>query len=442
VIVDLARIGATLTHRRLQLFQASPALAGFMDSEDKRILVRAANRVGKTKHAAAKLATAMLATGHKRYRAVAVNYTQSIAVVGQYLKDFLPAAALAPGSRFTLENGWSHQLIVLNNGTTCEIRSQDQAPIAHAGSDLDGVWLDEIPPSDILQENIFRVMARQGWLWLTATPIGRPVEYLRTVAEAEDSAWTQYVAPLSHANCPWYGVEQVDEWLTEARAFPDSYEQRINGAWEGTTQSRTFTGFDSSCLIGEDDPQPKGCKIGVGLDHGEHAGSQVAVLVAWNASGIWVLDEAVSKTATTPAQDAVAIREMLLANGLDVHMVDVWIGDVNSVGKLGAGYKVNEILGLALAREAGHARQGFKINTPQKGAGSVDIGEKLLNAGFLRRQVRVHPQCVHVIKGLKHSKGLKTDEPLKHALDALRYIVLEPLQQMNTNRAAPRRYQL
>jgi phage terminase large subunit-like protein len=37
------------------------------------------------------------------------------------------------------------------------------------------VWLDEIPPSDILQENIFRVMARQGWLWLTATPIGRPV---------------------------------------------------------------------------------------------------------------------------------------------------------------------------------------------------------------------------------------------------------------------------
>jgi hypothetical protein len=47
-----------------------------------------------------------------------------------------------------------------------------------------------------------------------------------------------------------------------------------------------------------------------------------------------------------------------------------------------------------------------------------------------------------VIKGLKHSKGLKTDEALKHALDALRYITLEPLQAMNTNRAAPRRYQL
>jgi hypothetical protein len=228
------------------------------------------------------------------------------------------------------------------------------------------------------------------------------------VAEAEDSAWTQYVAPLSHANCPWYGVEQVDEWLTEARAFPDSYEQRINGAWEGTTQSRTFTGFDSSCLITEDDPQPKGCKIGVGLDHGEHAGSQVAVLVAWNASGIWVLDEAVSKSATTPAQDAVAIREMLLANGLDVHMVDAWIGDVNSVGKLGAGYKVNEILGLALAREAGHARQGFKINTPQKGAGSVDIGEKLTvgqyGEGLIHGRLQGH-QADHAEWMPRHDPG-------------------------------------
>ena len=438
----LERVRATLRDRKLMLFQPSPALAGFMRSTRKRILVRCANRVGKTKHSAAKLTNLMLATPRGRYRAVAVNYTQSIAVVGQYLADFIPADQLASNCRFSVENGWTHQLIVLTNGTTCEIRSQDQAPIAHSGSDLDGVWLDEIPPSDILQENLYRVKARDGWIWITATPIGRPVEYLKKVAEAEDTVWIQFVAALSHENCPWYSQKQVDDWIEEARAFPDSYEQRIKGAWEGITTLRTFSGFDSTCLIQPTDAPPKQVRIGVGIDHGEHAGSQVAVLVAWNTDGIWLLDETVSTTSTTPAQDAIAIRAMLLRNGMDVHQVDAWIGDVNSAGKLGAGHKINEILALALAREAGHHKVSFTIDTPQKGHGSVDLGEKLLNAGFLRHQVHVHPRCAAVINGLRHSRGAKSDEDLKHALDAVRYICFAPLNAMNTNRVSPKRYQL
>ena len=150
---------------------------------------------------------------------------------------------------------------------------------------------------------------------------------------------------------------------------------------------------------------PKGCRIGVGIDHGEHAGSQVAVLAAWNAQGIWILDETVSEASTTPTQDAHAIRRMLLENGLDVHLVDTWVGDVNS-------------------------------------AGSVDLGEKLLNAGFLRRQVKVHPQCEAVIKGLRHARGGRADEDLKHALDAMRYVTYAPLTAMNSNRSTALRYQL
>jgi len=136
----MLRVLATLRDRQLMLFQPSPALVGFMRSTARRILVRAANRVGKTKHAAAKLATLMLERAGGRFRAVAVNYQQSIAVVGQYLANFLPADQLAPNCRFSLENGWTHQLIVLRNGTTCEIRSCEQAAISHAGSDLDGVF--------------------------------------------------------------------------------------------------------------------------------------------------------------------------------------------------------------------------------------------------------------------------------------------------------------
>jgi len=441
-MVDFARVSMTLQERRLELFRPSPVLAKFMRDDSRRILVRAANRVGKTKHAAAKLVGEMLANPGRRYRAVAVTYQQSIAVIGSYLREFIPPAELAAGCRYTLENGWTHQLVRLRNGTTCEMRSQDQSALAHAGSDLDGVWCDEPPPSDILLEGLTRTMARNGWVWVTMTPIGRPIDYLRAVVEDPESEWTEYVAPLSADNCPWYSKPQVDRWLTEARAFPDSYEQKINGAWEGITSERTFTGFDSSCLITEADPMPRGCRIGVGIDHGEHAGSQVAVLAAWNSQGVWILDEAVSDAATTPTQDAVAIRQMLLANGLDVHQVDTWVGDVNSAGKLGAGFKINEILALALAREAGHAKVGIKIGTPVKGPGSVDLGEKLLNAGFLRRQVKVHPQCEAVIKGLRHARGGRADEDLKHALDAVRYVTYAPLTAMNTNRSSALRYQL
>lgn len=440
--MSMARIIATFAQRRLMLFRPSPALVAFMHATAKRILVRAANRVGKTKHAAAKLAKLMLAAGGKRYRAVAVNYTQSIAVVGQYLCDFIPKDQLVPGCRFSLENGWTHQLIVLKNGTTCEIRSQDQAPIAHAGSDLDGCWCDEVPPSAILQENLFRVKAKDGWFWLTATPIGRPVEYLKKVIEDEDSTWTEHVAPLSHANCPWYTQAQVDAWIAEARLFPDSFEQRINGAWEGTTQERTYSGFDSTCLITADMPMPKGVKIGVGIDHGEHAGSQVAILTAWNADGLWALDEEVSTKATTPTDDAKAIRRMLMRNSLDVASVDVWVGDINSAGKSMAGYKVNEILAFELCKDAGYHKQAINIATPVKGPGSVDFGEKLVNSGFLRHKVWVAPRCVQLIKGLKHSKGAKSDEDLKHALDGFRYIAYAPLQAMTGNRNTATRYQL
>ena len=99
-------------------------------------------------------------------------------------------------------------------------------------------------------------------------------------------------------------------------------------------------------------------------------------------------------------------------------------------------------LALALAREAGHAKVGIKIGTPVNGPGSVDLGEKLLNAGFLRRQVKVHPQCEAVIKGLRHARGGRADEDLKHALDAVRYVTYAPLTAMNTNRSSALRYQL
>lgn len=442
-MVDIARIAVTAQDRRLMLFQPSPSLLPFMEDESPRIFVRAANRTGKTKHAAAKLAKKMLAKPGGRYRAVGVSFQQSTSVVSRYLHEFLPPSQLAPTCRFSMENGWTHQLIVLRNGSTCEIRSGDQRAITHAGSDLDGVWLDEVQPPDIFVEALTRTMSRNGWVWQTATPIGRPVEYLRAVVEAERSAWVQHVVPLSHEACPWYSDDQVDAWIEEARAFPDSYDQKILGAWEGITLERTFTGFDSTCLIDPTTPSPTGIRLGVGIDHGEGVGRQVAVLVAYSQRGIWALDEVVNTTSTTPTDDARAIRTMLMRRGYDVHQVSRWVGDINSAGKLGAGQKVNELLAMALAKEAGHHKLSFRIEKPNKVAGSVDWGEKLMNASFLRHQLWVHPGCVSLIKALRHSRGGAKDPDLQHPLDALRYISHQPLELLQPRSATTaQRYQL
>lgn len=441
--MSLARIMATFEQNRLALYEPSPALAGFMASTDRRILVRAANRCGKTMAAAAKLCTLMLRVPNRKYRAVGVNYQQSVGVIGQYLADLLPPSALASGCHYTKTNGWSHQLIRLKNGTTCEIRSSEQSGLSHAGSTLHGVWLDEFGPEEILLESLTRVMSYDGWVWQTGTPVGRSVDYFRKLVEVENTEWVQHVVAFNIANVPWLPPEQVEAWIEEQRGWPDSFDQRILGAWDSPTTERLFTGFDSSCLITPDMPLPKGVQLVVGIDHGEKAGRQVAVLVAHNADGLWVLDEEVNTVATTPTDDARAIRAMLQRNDLDVHQIHAWVGDVNSAGKSNmVGFSANDVLAFELCKDAGFHKQAIRIATPMKGPGSVDAGSRLLNHGFLRHKLWVNPRCQQLIKGLRHARGSKADADLTHALDALRYAAYAPLSAMTGNRNIATRYQL
>jgi phage terminase large subunit-like protein len=421
--MNLDRIRATLADNPLALFSPSPALRDFMGSKGKRILVRAANRTGKTRHAAAKLAALMLATPHGRFRAVGVTYQQSISVVSRYLHSFLPPTALATGCRFSLENGWTHQLIRLKNGSTCEIRSQDQSAISHAGSDLDGVWIDEVPPPDVFLECVKRVVSRGGWVWCTFTPIGRPSKWFRRMVEEPGSPWEQVVVEFSQRNCPWYTHVQVTAWLAEAAASPWAYRQTIFGDWEGEVLDRTFTGFDEGCIVDDDQlPVEEPFRLGIGIDHGEGIGRQVALLCLWTDSTFIVLDEIVNTTTTLPEADARAIVTRLQDWGWALTDVARIVGDINSAGKMGAGMKVNEVLGDALAAAAGLRARTITITAPDKGKGSVELGSKLVNAAFMRGTLKVHRGCVGLITSLKNYAPGPKGEDLKHPLDALRYI--------------------
>lgn len=426
--IDICRVRATVEQNRLALYRAAPPLQPFMQDESLRILVRAANRVGKTRAAAAKLSLLLASSPPTaRYRAVGVNYQQSVGVIGKYLSDFIPRHLLASGCHYTQTNGWSHQLVQMRNGASCEIRSSEQAAISHAGSDLDGIWLDEFCPEEILGESIARVMSKRGWVWQTGTPVGRPVEYFRTIVEAPETEWKQYVVPFSHTACPWYSKAQVDSWIEEQRAFPDTYGQRINGDWESPTSDRTFTGFDSNCIFKGDVETLIGDEsytLGIGIDHGEGVGKQVAIIALWTADQVIVIDEIVNEKATTPDEDAKAILKRLSQWGWRLDEVQVMRGDVNSGGKMAGGHKVNELLSAALHRQAGFKRQCVEVQSADKGKGSVEYGERLLNNALLRGTLLVHDRCSTLIKSLRHYTG---EEDLKHPLDALRYLIVPVL---------------
>lgn len=406
------------------MFRPSPVLTRFMDDPSKRIAIRAANRTGKTRHACARLAKVMLSHPNGRYRAVGVNYVQTTRVLGRYLHEFLPPSSLMPGCHYSDENGWSHQLIRLRNGCTCQMMTDEQPAKAHAGDDLDGVLHDEPPRSEILSESQTRVMARNGFIWIAMTPINAPVEYLKEMVEAEDSVWKEYVVSLTPENCPWYSRQQVLDWIDEAAASPGTYRQKVYGDWEGDSVDRTFTGWSPDCIFhGDLDTALMGkpYHLGIGVDHGEGVGKQVAIFAVWTPDEIYIIDEVVNETATTPDEDARAILNRLGEWGWRLDEVHRMVGDVNSAGKLSGGARINDLLSAALHRQAGFRREAVQIVTPEKGKNSVEYGERLVNNALLRGTLHVHSRCANLVRCMRHySPG---DESMKHAIDALRYLV-------------------
>jgi phage terminase large subunit-like protein len=348
---------------------------------------------------------------------------------------------LTSSSRYSEQRGWNYEMIELTNGTTCELRTFEQKPDQHAGGDMDGVWCDEPPPPLIWAECLRRVFSRNGFLWLTFTPLGREVTWLRKIVEAPQSGWVEHLVSMSRENCPWYTPAQVAKWIEEVRTtMPDAYEQTINGAWDGPTGARTFSGYDTSRHFTPATKVPAGAKWGVGVDHGEGAGKQVAILIAWVGQGstaqVWIVDECVSTGVTTPRQDAKSVRDMLVRNGLDVADVTSWRGDINTAGKGAAGRSCNEMLAEELTKEANLRRFPREFEGADKGADSVEKGERLINAALLQDRLWVNAaRCPVLCKSLGHYAG---EEELKHPLDGLRYVavpVLDPGAELPTLRS-------
>ena len=382
------------------------------------------------------------------------------------LNKVIPQHLLHPRTEFNDSRGFLNQQIKVKHKSggysLLEIKTIGEGAKGSEGSGLssatlDFIWPDEPFPIAIYNELQARLLVRKGSLYCTMTCVGSPMEWFRKRVEQG--------MPESHYNTFALEYYNSDSWTynrfglhedsvrhlsaAQMRGIASMYleaerKQRVGGYWEGVTPDRyiaynpdTNKGNLSTICSNMHDRQ---WYVGLGFDHGEKPGSQIAVLIMWSVIPgdikVYILDCCSNDKSTTPAQDAVVILNMLDRQGIDLlRNITLMVGDVNSAGKSFAGASMNEVLGQALLKEYWNRRgivinpatnHGVMIDTAMKGAGSVSWGCRVLNTGFLTGDIAINPKAVQVDMSLQRWKGGTTgnDADWKHAIDASRYIIV------------------
>jgi len=351
----------------------------------------------------------------------------------------LPAGLLHPECRYHPDRGFrvgNRRILRLRTGDSMGIVSQSAGTLAAAGATLDFVWLDEPPEQRIFAEAQSRVLVRKGCLWLTLTPVGRPVGWLKDACESgliEDI----HVPPTPENT----GMGQAELDAIEQMILPTERPQRYGGEWEGATPDR-FYGSWSDAMVSKTLPDCE-LQIGLGIDHGEGHGRQAALLCGFDTRDktnprVWFLDEYTSQGHSGIEEDANGILDMLSRWDLGPEAVDVARGDVNSAGKAESGYRVNELLQQKIAVLSGLPPESppFRIKAARKGPGSVAYTARLLHSAMVKGSLTVHPNCEALIAGLRHWRGPggnSANKDLSHILDAARYIGREYLDTRHRN---------
>lgn len=354
-----------------------------------------------------------------RGRIVTYSWAQSVEVQRR-INEILPKF-MVEGYDFNDQRGFVGAKIKLKKeygGSMVEVMTAGQDSIAHGAAALDFVWIDEPPPRNLFSELLARLLVKKGTLYITMTPIGRPVDWL--LEEIEEGRLSDHRFDLTPDNCPHLGQDQIDS--IEHKYLPHERPQRMHGHWHGESPDRFFEAFSQQAVT---DELPRGeVSIAIGIDHGEGVGKEAAILMLYTGDEfpkIWIIDEYRNTKRTDPDEDAAGILEMLRRHDIHPGEVDLAVGDINTAGKGGGGIKVNDALSDAIRRQTKTRHAPFVIRSARKGRGSVMYGSRLINYAFRRGDLTIHPRCKTLLHSFQHFKG--NEEDLKHPLDAARYAI-------------------
>lgn len=428
----------------LAYFRPTPPQLAFLQATAPVVMLRAGNQLGKTWAGVADCIWRALGdhpyqrvpAGPQEVWIVCVSWEQSLSIQKK-VWQLVPKRELQPDCVFVEGKGFTGRVPVIRfrNGSIIRVKTGNQGAIGLAGATISHVLMDEVPPAEVWSELAARVLRQRGKLRLTLTPVGRPADWLKELADRGEIVDLHY--GLSQENVTPYGgrplLRASEIQQLEARYLPQERRQRIHGDWSaGFTEGRVFAGFDQELHVSTDLPVGE-VLVGIGIDHGSTEGSQVATLVAVDRTGgvegnprIWVLDQVVSTGLTTPEEDARDILTMLKRNDLQVESVDRWVGDRKHGGRQWGGKKSNALLmqGFERVLRLPVGSLPFRISTAWKPRGSVYEGARILHAAMLRKgDFTIHPRCKALIDDLRHWTG--DDDEHKHGIDSLRYGAVE-----------------
>lgn len=363
--------------------------------------------------------------------------------------DLVPKHRLKPGHEFDPANGlcFRHPMLKFTNGSRIEFRTWgaqnkgDKSALKNSGGTLDHVLIDELCPRRLYDEMLKRVSRHNGTVRLTLTPINAPEMAKWVREEAEAGRILDIHARLTVRNTtpvgeteplldPKTGIPMDQAWIDKfiAKGNPDEVEVVAHGGWQVTHRDRSFRAWRDEYVFRDGDPLPRPAHLGLGFDWGEQPGRLVVVFLMWTGEELWILSEWCGQGTETPEEIAASVHRMVggwkyqIRNVLPLLRL---VGDVNSAGVLGAGAKMNQVVGKAmgLGEDA--------ISTAWKTRGSIDERFTLLNFAMARGRLRVHESCARVLDSIRtHQKGSQNAAYLKDPIDAIWYVAMEWLQEM------------
>jgi phage terminase large subunit-like protein len=447
---QLARVAFELkdraARRPLDFWSPTPPQHAWLSDASTAKLLRGGNQVGKSSAAIAE--TIWRATGTHPYLSthkvpveiwIVVHSWESSKSLQKKFHEMAPKDELHPDTEYVPGRGYRGKVpvILFKNGSLVRIKTTSQGSLGLASATIHAVFIDEPPPPSIWGELQARVLRTGGVIGLTITPVGAPVGWLRKLVE--EGVVTDHQAALTVANTTPIGgrallaQSQIDR---VAKSYlPIDRPQRVDGAWEGSTEGRVFEAFTDEQICDLPLPDlPDGAKpyqIGIGIDHGADAGTQVAVLVAVDKSGqypkIFVLDEYVAGAAS-PEAHARGMIKMLHRNGMTHNHVDKWVGDRAYGGKRHGGKMSNARLmkGLEAVLNMKPGRLSLRIRTAWKPRWSVYHGSNVIHECMERDNFIIRSCCKQAVRSLKHWQF--RDDEYKHSIDAIRYAAVTIIQ--------------
>lgn len=451
--MNLRSIASHYEQDRMSCYSSCIQVLPFHESAASRRFIRGPNQVSKT-YAGGVEAWAHV-TGEHPIRGKLKGFPKSGVILVADLENVYPKIcrklhAVAPGhliherTRYSEEDGYrtgSRRLIKMKNGCIIEFAGGRGEAMSLASGTAGWLWIDEIPKPLHFGEAMRGIAVQNGPVWMTLTPIGRPVGWLRTYIEGDPERdippkgdWEQFVLVLEVEACTTVDglvVRTAETIAKQTTDCPPGQEgQRLRGEWEGVSEGRAIPAFlpDRHILspeqIAADLANLANVEIRLSWDHGEGTGNQICYLTVRSGTSAWVLDELVAPVNSTPVMLATAAVEMLKGWSIRPDTVGRAFGDVNSAGLIGGGRKYNDFLEDAFKVVLRLGREPFRIDNPPKGPGSVANGEAGMNTALNEGRYHVCVRCKSLIKSLTHyQRGNNTpaNKFLKNALDAARY---------------------